>query len=290
MKVIGQESHLKTTINEQGGYAMKFKDMIKSLLVFLLLGAFILVPVSVVAAQEALRYSCSNQVYAAFSKEQVEAFTAASGFKVAVKTASSDSCFNNLGRGFCDIASTARKLHHRHDVYGYKEFPFCKDPIAVIARKECGVDNLSEEQLQDIFAGIITNWKEVGGADLPVMIVVPGDDTAAHKNFRRQVMKHKDIEHDFMAYDSTMVIEAVKHFPCGAVSFISQGATVHHKELKTLKVEGRTPLAEDYPYYQIFYFITKKEPQGSLKKFIDFAYSKEGTDIIRRNGMLPISK
>jgi phosphate transport system substrate-binding protein len=269
---------------------MKFNTIINAAWVSLLLGACILGPSSAIAAQEKLKYSCSNQVYEAFSKEQIETFTEATGVIVNVKTASSDSCFNNLGRGFCDIASTARKLHHRHDVYGYREFPFCKDPIAVIARKECGVDSLTEEQLQDIFAGVITNWREVGGADLPVMIVVPGDDTAAHKNFRRQVMKHKDIEHDFMAYDSTMVINAVKHFPCGAVSFISQGAAMHQKEIKTLKIEGLSPTAVNYPYYQIFYFITKQEPQGNLKKFIEFAYSEEGANIIIKNGMIPISR
>ncbi len=191
---------------------------------------------------------------------------------------------------FCDIASTARKLRDRHEVFGYKEYPFCKDPIAVIARKECGVDSVTEEQLQDIFAGVITNWREVGGVNLPIMIVAPSDDTAAHKNFRRQVMKRKDIAHDFMAYDSTMVIEAVKHFPCGTVSFISQGAAMHHKDIKTIKIDGLSPNDEDYPYFQVFYFITKKEPDGNLKKFIDFAYSEEGKKIIRTNGMVPISR
>ena len=269
---------------------MKLNGILKNLLVSLILGAWVLVPASTVTAQEVVKYSCSNQVYAAFSKEHITAFTKATGVKVNVKTASSGSCLISLGRGFSDIAATARKLYNRHDVYGYKEFPVCKDPIAVIARKECGVDSITEEQLQDIFAGVITNWREVGGADLPVMIIVPGKDTAAHKNFRRQVMKRQDIEHDFMAYDSTMVIEAVKYFPCGAVSFISQGAAMHHKELKTLKIDGLSPTAEDYPYYQIFYLITKKEPEGNLKKFVDFAYSEEGAKIIRKNGMVPIPR
>lgn len=269
---------------------MKRIGLFKIVFITLLLGAWILVPASTVLAQEVVKYSCSNQVYAAFSKEQVEAFTKSTGIEVDVKTASSGSCLYNLGRGFCDIASTARKLYRRHEVYGYKEFPFCKDPIAVIARKECGVDSLTAEQLQDIFAGVITNWKEVGGADLPVMIIVPGEDTAAHKNFRRQVMKRQDIAHDFMAYNSTMVIEAVKYFPCGAVSFISKGAAVQHKELKILEIDGLSPTAEDYPYYQIFYFITKKEPEENLKKFIDFAYSVEGAKIIRKNGMIPLSR
>jgi phosphate transport system substrate-binding protein len=248
------------------------------------------VPASAVTAQEVVKYCCSNQVYAAFSAEQIEAFSKATGVKVEVKTASSGSCLYNLGRGFCDIASSARKLYHRHEAYGYQEFAFCKDPIAVIARKECGVDSLTEAQLQDIFAGEITNWQEVGGADLPVLIIVPSQDTAAHKNFRRQVMKRQDIEHDFMAYDSTMVIEAVKYFPCGAVSFISRGAAVHHKELKILEIDGLSPTAEDYPYYQIFYFIAKKEPAGNLKAFIDFAYSAEGAKIIQKNGMVPIAR
>jgi len=269
---------------------MKFKDIIKFGLVSLLLAVWILVPASTAMSREAIKYNCSNQVYAAFSKEQIDAFTKATGIEVDVKTASSGSCLYNLGRGFCDIASTARKLYHRHEIYGYREFPFCKDPIAVIARKECGVGSLTEDQLQDIFAGVITNWKEVGGADLPIMIIVPGKDTAAHKNFRRQVMKRQDIEHDFMAYDSTMVIDAVKYFPCGAVSFISLGAAGHHKELNILKIDGRSPTDEDYPYYQIFYFITKQEPEGDLKKFIDFAYSAEGTKIIRANGMVPIPR
>jgi len=268
---------------------MKHTGIVKIILISALLMTWALLPESDVIAQEQVKYSCSSQVYAAFAKEHIEAFTKASGIEVAVKTASSGSCLYNLGRGFCDIASTARKLYHRHETYGYREFPFCRDPIAVIARKECGVDNLTEEQLQDIFAGDIVNWKEVGGADLPIMIIVPGVDTAAHKNFRRQAMKRKDIDHDFMAYDSTMVIEAVKYFPCGAVSFISQGAAVHYKELKILKIDGRSSTDADYPYYQIFYFVTRGEPEGNVKKFIDFAYSAEGAKIIKQNGMVPIS-
>ena len=262
----------------------------KIFVISIFLGTWIFAPVPAVKAEEVVKYSCSNQVYAAFSKEHIEAFTKATGVKVDVKTASSGSCLYNLGRGFCDIASTARQLYRRHEAYGYREFLFCKDPIAVIARKECGVQGLSQEELQDIFAGDITNWNEVGGADLPILVIVPGENTAAHKNFRRQVMKRKDIAHDFMAYDSSMVIEAVKYFPCGSVSFISQGAAMHHQEIITLKIDGLSPIDKDYPYFQEFYYITKGEPTGNVKKFIDFTFSGEGKKIIEQYGMIPISR
>lgn len=269
---------------------MKFKVPTKTIPVFLLIALWSIGAVSAVNAQEVIKYSCSNQVFEAISKDHIEAFSRETGIDMEVKRASSSSCIYSLGRGFCDIAGTARKLYQRHEIYGYREYPFCKDPIAVIARKECGVDSLTEDQLQDIFAGEVANWSEVGGADLPVRIVVPAEDTAANKNFRRQVMKRKDIAHDFVAHDSTMVMEVLKHFPCGAVSFVSLGAAEHHGDLKTIKVNGISPVEAGYPYYQIFYLVTNKEPEGSLKKFIDFVYSEKGTKLIVENGMSPISR
>lgn len=269
---------------------MKLNGIFKIAIISLLLGTWIFAPIPAVKAEEVLNYACSSQVYGAFEKDKIEAFTQATGIKVNVKTASSGSCTYRLITGNCDIASSARKLYRRHAVYGYTETAFCKDPIAVIARTECGVKNLSQEELQDIFAGDIKNWKEVGGADLPILVIVPGTKTAAHKNFRRQVMKRKDIAHDFMAYDSTMVIEAVKYFPCGSVSFISQGAAGQHKELTTLKIDGLSPTDKEYPYYQEFYYVTKGEPTGKVKKFIDFTFSEAGKEIINKYGMVPISR
>jgi phosphate transport system substrate-binding protein len=269
---------------------MKFKAISGIVLVGLLFGAWAIAPVLSANAEEAIRYSCSNQIYEALEKEKIDIFTKATGIKVDVFKASSGSASYRLTTGNCDIASTARKLYERHEVYGYKEIAFCKDPLAVIAKKECGVDNLTEEQLQDIFAGEITNWKQVGGADLPIMVIAPDKDTAAHKNFRRQVMKHKDIQHEFMAFNSTMVIDAVRHFPCGAISFTSGGATMHYPELKAFKINGTAVNDSKYPYYQVFYYVSKGDPEGNVKKFIDFTFSEEGAKIIKKNGMLPLPK
>lgn len=256
--------------------------------VFLWVGAMITAPPA--TAQEELRYACSNQLHKAFEKEKLEAFTQKTGIKVKVYTASSPSCVYRLMHGYSDIASTARALYRRHADYGFEQMAICKDPLAVIAKKGCEVDNLTEQQLQDIFSGEITNWKEVGGVDLPITVIAPNKDTAANKNFRRQIMKWKEIQHHFETYDSTMVLEAVKYFPCGTISFIAQGAVTKYKEISTLKIDGRLPTDRDYPYHQIFYYITKGEPSGTVEKFIDFTFSQEGQNIIRKNGMLPLPR
>jgi phosphate transport system substrate-binding protein len=274
----------------KGGKIMKKISIFQLAIVGAYLVSGIVFAVNGVTAQESLKYACSNQVFNSFEMDNLKEFTKATGIEVDVHTASSGSCVYRLMNGYCDIASTARALYRRHQDYGYIQIPFARDPLAVIAHERCGVENITSQQLQDIFSGDITNWKELGGSNLPITIIVPGKDTAANKNFRRQVMKHKEIKHDFMAYDSTMVIEAVKYFPCGTVSFISRGAALHHKEIMTIKIDGYYPADKDYPYYQIFYYITRGESTGHVEKFIDFTFSEKGAEIMRRNGMVPIPR
>lgn len=247
-------------------------------------------PVSAVKAEDVLKYSCSNQVYDAIDREKVEAFTKASGIQVKVSPSSSGSAVNRLMHGYSDVASTARVLHRHHVDYGFVQIPFCKDPLAIITSSKCPVDNITEQQLQGIFAGMISNWSEVGGPDLPITIIVPGNRTAANKNFRRQVMKHQEIAYDFMTWNSTSVIEAVKYFPCGSVSFIARGAAVREKMLKILRVNGLAPTDNNYPYFEIFYYITKGKPKGAVEKFIDFSFSAAGKKIMQQNGMIPLTR
>ncbi len=243
-----------------------------------------------VFAQETLTYSCSNQMYKAFEKENLEAFTKATGINVSVYTASSQSCINRLVHGYSDIASTAREMYHRHTDYGYEQIPICKDPLAVISKKTCLVENLSEDDVRALFSGEIKNWKEVGGADLPVLVIVPDENTAANKNFRSMIMKEKEIRHDFITYDSTMVLEAIKYFPCGAISFISRGAAIKYEEIGAIKINGLSPSDKDYPYFQTFYYVTKGDTSETAKKLIDFTTTGKGHDIILKNGMIPLSR
>jgi phosphate transport system substrate-binding protein len=248
-----------------------------------------LIPDSGANAQETLKYSCAAQIYDAFGQERLDAFTKETGIKVEAYVSSSGSAVYRLMNGFSDLASTTRPLYYRHKESGYVEIPFCRDPIAIIAHVSCTVRDITAAQVQGIFSGEIKNWKELGGPDQPVTVIVPGKETGAYKNFDRLAMERKEILYDFMSYQSTMVIEAVKRFPW-SVSFISLGATNTKAATKTLTINGLDPKDKDYPYYQIFYFVVKGEPGGLEKKFIDFALSDKGKEIIKQKGMVPVSK
>ena len=241
------------------------------------------------ADSDALKYCSSSQIYQAIDKQKCDVFTQKTKIPVSVSTMASQCAVSRLLYGQCDIASTARSIYRRHIECGLRQIPFCKDPLAVISRTGCGVENLKESQVQGIFSGTITNWKEAGGNDLKITVIVPGRETAASKNFRRQLMKQQDIKYDLMTWNSTLAVAAVNYFPCGAISFTSQGAVAGNPDIRTIKIDGRLPQDPDYPYYQIFFYVIQGDSAGDAAgRFIDYTFSEAGQQLIRENGMMPI--
>ncbi len=237
---------------------------------------------------ETIRLSCSNQMYTAFEKEKIAAFKKATGITVEVLQVSSDAAVSRMMGGFSDIAATATDLGPRHADYGFTKVPVCRDAIAIVVKKGCGASNLTDEQVRGIFSGSITNWKSVGGADLPITVVVPNQETAAQKNFLRLAMKNAALKEDIVTKNSTMVLEILKNFPCGAVSFISYAAALRYPELTSLNFNGKAPSDDSYPFQQNYYYVTKGPLQGNIKKFVDFTFSDDNS-LLKKNGLHPLS-
>jgi phosphate transport system substrate-binding protein len=136
---------------------------------------------------------------------------------------------------------------------------------------------------------MVKNWKDLGGPDQEIVIVIPAKNTAAYENFERQAMRRKDITYDYLSYQSTGVIELVRRLP-SAISFVAQGAAANQEGVKIVKVNGLSSLDKNYPFYQEFSFVTKGKPAGSTKAFIDHAFSENGKEIIKKKGMVPVSR
>ncbi len=267
---------------------MKRKIVVVSTMLAVLLSFTMLMSDGPAWAKETIRYACSAQIYDAVEKKRIEAFTKRTGIEVKVNVCSSASAINSVSNDYSDIAATARRLYPRHKEYGYWETVFSKDPMAVIVNKENPVSNLSVEDLKDIFSGNMAMWNEAGGgSEKPILLVVPGKNTAAFKNFEQTPMQRAPIAYDIMTFKSTMVVPIVERFP-NAISFIACGVA-GHEGVKTLKIDGLSPADRDYPYYQIFSFVTKGRPSGAVKQFVDDVLSGEGKKIMTDGGMTPFS-
>ena len=239
-------------------------------------------------AADVLRYSSSPQVLEAFGHDRVQAFTQKTGIKVDLGAYTSAIAIDRVINGFADIASTAQRLTSAQLASGYTETSFCRDPLAIIVNAECPVTDITNQQIQAVFSGKITNWKDLGGPDKAILVIVPSDQTAAYANFHRDVMAGGPIKADIVTSSSTLVIETTRRMPL-SISFTAQGAArlITHG-LKKLKINGVAPDQAGYPYFQEYSFVTRGTPTGLAKRFIEFCLSPEGKDIIRKKGMIPV--
>ncbi|MBW1894586.1 MAG: substrate-binding domain-containing protein [Deltaproteobacteria bacterium] len=273
--------------------------MRKSVYAFKIMTVFIfsltIISVSTAYSTKIVRVSVSSPVAQAYGKEILLKYETMTGFNAQTYVGPSQVAINRLVNGVCDIAATEQQVSYDMKANGYVEIPFCRDALAIITNKQfsptepCHIDNLSIKQLRAIFGGSINNWKELGGPDQEIILIVPGKDTGAFQNFKDQVMRFKEMRYDFITYHATKTIKGIKHMP-GAISFVAQGAIAENKEIKIIKVDGLSPKDKDYSLYQTFFFLTKGEPKGPAKAVINFGLSKWGIEIMRSKGMSPILK
>lgn len=220
----------------------------------------------------------------------VKNFSDQTGIGIRIESTSSEAAIGLLAAGMSDLALTAQRLDYRHQSQGYIEHPFLKDALAIISNAQTTVDNLTESQLRGFFSGAIKNWKDVGGIDRPIFVVIPAKETALYRNFSRMVMEGQDVDWDIMTANSAIVHDVARRF-VGAISFVNQAATQGKPPgARVLKVNGVGPQDAAYPYYQVFSFVTKGQPQGAVKTFMDFVSNSDNMTQLARFGVQPYSE
>ncbi|GAB6907902.1 putative ABC-type phosphate transport system periplasmic component PstS [Desulfosarcina cetonica] len=257
---------------------------IGQLVLFILFFSWVCVPP--VIAGSTVRFSTSAQLYDIIGGQMIEKFGEDTGTKIDLFISSSGTAMQRLYNQVCDVAGTAERINRSMGDYGYKEVPLCKAPLVVITHPDTAVDNLTEEQLRDIFSGNITNWQAVGGPNRDIVVVAPGKGTAAFRNFSQLALKRFDIKYAIMTYRSTMVVDVVHNTP-GSISFITKGSSARDASIKILRVNGEAYNTPGYPYAQSFSLVTKGEPTGATQAFIDYLTSDKAKAIMIKNGILP---
>lgn len=213
--------------------------------------------------------------------------------KVTYDATGSGTGIESVSNGSCDIGLASRALKDTET--GLTATTVALDGIAIVVNANCGVDDLTVEQIASIFKGEITNWKEVGGADLEIACIGREAGSGTRDGFE-SIAKTEDACKLSQELTSTgAVIEAVKNSE-NAIGYASLSAAEGQDGIKLLTVGGVTCSEEtvkdgSYEIQRPFNLVTKdgEALSPAAQAFFDYATSADAAELIRAAGAVPVA-
>lgn len=168
----------------------------------------------------------------------------------------------------------------------------CTMTVAAIINQDIAdkVKSLTSQQLQDVFTAKVTNWKEVGGPDEPIVLVTRPTTSGTRALFTELALagqeeaSNKSLETD----DSGTLIQSVAQTK-GAIGYVALPYLVNNKDVAALAIDGVAPTLENtyngtYKVWGYEHMYTKGEPTGAVKAFLDYILSDEYGVEIEKQG------
>lgn len=144
------------------------------------------------------------------------------------------------------------------DITGLRENPVSSVKLLIVVHPAVGAKTLTDAQLKDVLTGKATNWKDVGGADQPVKLVLPFAGDGARITVQELVMNGADFAKDPILRNSSKDIAPVITQLPGSISFLSEK-----------NAAGLSSVAVEKPLSMPLILVTKGEPDGAVKKVVD---------------------
>lgn len=189
--------------------------------------------------------------------------------------------------GTVDIGAASRDLTDTEKP-GLVTTVIARDGIAVIVNPaQKSITNLTKAQVQDIFSGKITNWKDLGGENRTIVLVSREEGSGTRTAFQDLILgKDVLIADTAILQSSNGAIRTVVAGNPYAISYLSFGYL--DNEVKALSLEGVPATIDNakngtYPAVRPLLFLTKTQPTGLVKTFIDFCLSDQGQAIVAKD-------
>lgn len=214
-----------------------------------------------------------------------------------------------LINGTVDIANASRRMTEeemaaaRANGIEPVEFVVAIDALAVIVHPDNPVGALTIDQLADIFTGRITNWKEVGGRDAPIVLLSRESNSGTHVYFLEEVVRkgeegNKDIfaPQTLMMPSSVGIISELRRNP-NAIGYDGLGYVTPDVKVIAVARDSHSPYVlpsvesgadGSYPLARNLYMYTAGEPTGEVAEYINWIRGPEGQAIVSQLGFVPL--
>lgn len=211
--------------------------------------------------------------------------------KVTYNPTGSGSGIQAVSEGRCDIGLSSRDLKPEES-QTLTGTVVALDGIAMIVNPQNTIADLTLEQIASIYKGEVKNWKEVGGADAPIVCIGREAASGTRDGFE-SITKTKDACVYSQELTSTGdVVQTVSSNP-NTIGYASLASVKN--SVKAIQVEGVLPSVQtiqdgSYKIQRDFVLVTKKDTKLSqtAQKFFDFATSKDADSLIEKAGAIPV--
>lgn len=227
-----------------------------------------------------------------YAEELAAAFDEKNSKKTSVDVSQvgSTAGINAVLDGTADVGMSSRELTAAETAKGLKTYEIAIDGIAIILNKDNPVSNLSTTQIREIYAGNITNWKQVGGNDAQIFVVTREPGSGTRGAFEELAMQKKaNITTGAITQGSTGSVTAYLETNKNAIGYVSYGSL--KDTVKAVQVDGVAPTTQSikdrsYKIQRPFLFVTKGEPGGLAKAFIDYTLGSDGQAILAKHNLI----
>ncbi|NOY99901.1 MAG: PstS family phosphate ABC transporter substrate-binding protein [Chloroflexi bacterium] len=214
-----------------------------------------------------------------------------------------------LINGTVDIANASRQIKGEEVALAEEkgiqpvEFVIARDAIAVIVNPSNPISELTLKQISDIYSGKISNWREVGGEDRPIVRLSRETNSGTHVYFLETVLrmgdKHAKIffsANTLLLPSSEGIIAEVRQNP-NAIGYDGLGYVPSDLKVIAIALEPGKPYVlpsvetvndGSYPIARDLYMYTNGEPTGAVKDYLDWIVSPEAQQIVTDLGFVPI--
>ena len=197
-----------------------------------------------------------------------------------------------VGEGLVDIGNTGRALKADEvSRYGLVSHSFAIDGVAVVVHPDNTIEELKPEQIKAIYAGTITNWKEVGGPDAPISVYTREDGSGTREVFVEKAIASGDIQQTAAVVNSNGAMKIAVGKDVNAIGHVGIGHV--DASVKALAVNGVSATQENaasgaYPVTRELFMNTKGTPNPLTALFIDYVLkSEDGKKAIIAAGYIP---
>ncbi|MEH7226352.1 phosphate ABC transporter substrate-binding protein [Bacillus sp. JJ1566] len=222
-----------------------------------------------------------------------EKFQEASNVKVEINQIGSSAGIQNAINGVSEIGMSSRDLKEEEIASGLTETIIAYDGIVVVTHPTNKVKNLTMEQVKSIFTGEVTNWKELGGDDMEIVVVSREDGSGSRDAFQEIVgySSGELVRSAIIASGNGNIKTTVagnKH-AVGFISFEYIDSSISTIDINGVEATAENVLQQKYSLSRPFLFVHKEDQISDAgKQYIDYILSPDGQAIVAETGAIPI--